>query len=233
MAQRCTDVASRQLYGEALTTAVANRKADVMEALLEDNFELDLEELTNTLNSVCAWGSEEALQIILKHDAKKALGVQQYSSGLNRAARKNNRHVVMYWLNQHPERLNLVIDPATLIDLSGNGFMDVLLLLIDKIRPTDSFEMTLNQCLRVASEHGHKDVVEYLIGQGADVNSIEQEPLYTSDDTHPDQDYVDRLFYDCNRLARKLMRHLNRKLSKYYWRKGPIQTGEMSTKDTR
>ena len=227
MAQRCTDAASHHLYGEALNTAVANRNLNILEALLERNFEFDLEELTKNLNSVCAWGNEEALQILLKHDAKQILGVQQYSSSLIQAARKNNRQIVMYWLNQHPERLNLVVDPAILIDVSGNGFMDVLLPLIENIRPADSFEMTLNQCLRVASENGHKEVVEYLIGEGADVNSIEQEPLYTSDDihpdqdyfdvnsieqeslctsddTHPDQDYFDRLFYDSNRLARKL-----------------------------
>ena len=204
VAQRCTDAASRHLYGEALNTAVANRNLNIMGALLERNLEFDLEELTKNLNSVCAWGSEEALQLLLKHDAKQILGVQQYSNSLTQAARKNNRQIVMYWLNQHPEHLNLVVDPAILIDVSGNGFMDVLLPLIENIRPADSFEMTLNQCLRVASENGHKEVVEYLIGEGADVNSIEQEPLYTSDDTHPDQDYFDRLFYDSNRLARKL-----------------------------
>ena len=204
MAHRCTDAASRRLYGEALTTAVVNRKVDVLEALLESNLEFNLEELTKNLNLVCAWGSEGALQILLKHDAKKVLGIQQYSSGLARAARKNNRQVVMYWLNQHPERLNLIVDPATLIDVSGNGFMDVLLPLIEKFRPADSFEMTLNQCLRVASENGHKEVVEYLIGEGADVNSIEQEPLYTSDDTDPEDDYFDHLFWTFVRPTRKL-----------------------------
>lgn len=76
MAQRCTGVASRRLYGEALSTAATNRKADVMEALLESNSEFDSEELTKTLDSVCAWGSEEPLQLLLRHDAKRVLGTQ-------------------------------------------------------------------------------------------------------------------------------------------------------------
>ena len=204
VAQRCTDAASRHLYGEALTTAVANRNLNILEALLERNFECDLEELRENLNSVCAWGSEEALQILLKHDAKQVLGFQQYSSDLTRAARKNNRQVVMYWLNQHPKRPSLVVDSATLIHVSGNGFTDVLLPLIEKIRPAASFEMTLNQCMRVASEHGHKEVVECLIEAGADVNSIEQEPRDTSDDTKTYDDHFDRLSYDFDRPKRKL-----------------------------
>ena len=151
-----------------------------MEALLESNSEFDLEELTKTLNSVCAWGSEEVLQLFLKHDVKKVLGIQQYSSGLSQAARKNNRQIVVYWLKEHPERHNLVVDPATVIDVSGNGFMDTLLPLIEQIRPTDSFEKTLSQCLQVASKSGHKEVVEYLIGESADVNTFVEEVRFNT-----------------------------------------------------
>ncbi len=173
--QRCTDGASRHLFGEALTIAAANRKVDIMEALLESNSKFSLEELAKTLNSVCAWGSEETLQLFLKHDDKKVLGIQQYSSGLSQAARKNNRQVVVYWLEEHPEHHNLVVDPATVIDVAGNGFMDILPPLIERIRPTDSFEKALSQCLQVASENGHKEVVEYLVAESADVNAVIEE----------------------------------------------------------
>ena len=95
VAQRCSDVVSRHLYGEALTTASANQKFDVVENLLESNVEFDLEELTNTLNSICAWGSERILQSLLRHDTKEVLGIKQYSSGLDQAARNRNRQVVL------------------------------------------------------------------------------------------------------------------------------------------
>jgi len=196
VAQRCTNVASRHLFGEALTTAATNRKVDVMEALLESNFELDLEELAKTLNLVCAWGSEETLQLFLKHDEMKVLGIQQYSSGLSQAARKNNRQVVVYWLEEHPEHHNLVVDPATVIDVAGNGFMDILPPLIERIRPTDSFEKALSQCLQVASKNGHKEAVEYLIGESADVNAIVEEVQYASEDNNP---FDEDLFYDRHR----------------------------------
>jgi len=200
VAQRCTGVASRRLYGEALSTAATNRKADVMEALLESNSEFDLEDLTKTLDSICAWGSEEALQLFLRHDTKRVLGIQQYSSGFNQAARKNNRQVVVYWLEEHPEHQDLVVDPATVIDVSGNGFMDMLPPLIERIRPTDTFEKTLSQCLQVTSENGHKEVVQYLIGEGADVNAIEEKARYTSGGDNR----FDDLFYKMRGSTQKL-----------------------------
>ena len=75
----------------------------------------------------------------------------------------------------------MVVDPRTLINVSGNGFMVILPLLIQQIRPTDSYEKTLSQSLQVASRNGHKDVVEYLIGEGADVNAIVEDVVYTEE----------------------------------------------------
>ena len=175
MAQRCPDFASRQLYREALTTASTNQRADIVENLLESNLEFDFGELTDTLNSICAWGSKRILQTFLQHDTKKVLGIEQYSSGLDQAAQNDNCQVVMYWLEEHPEHQNLVVDPATVIHVSGNGFMDILPPFIERIMPMDSFEKTLSQCLQVASNYGHEKVVEYLIGEGANVNAVVEE----------------------------------------------------------
>jgi ankyrin repeat protein len=201
VAQHCTDVASRRLYGEALITAAKNRKFDVMEALLESNSEFDSEELSQALNSVCAWGSEEVLKLFLKHDANKVLGVQQYSSGLGHAARNKNHQVVVYWLKKHPEHHNLVVDPTTITDVSEGGFMDILPLLIERIRLTGSFGKTLSQCLQVASRNGHKEVVEYLIGESADVNSVEEEVRCTSGGN---KHFKYHVFYERRGSRRKL-----------------------------
>ena len=172
VAQRCSEVVSRHLHGQALTIAAANRRVDIFKTLLESNLEYNSEELIAALNSVSGWADEEILQLLLKHDAEKVLGIQQYSGGLNHAARNNNSRVVLYWLEKHPEHDNLAVDPATVIDVSANGFLDVLIPLIDHIRRKGSFERTLSQCLPVASKNGHDGVVEYLIGKGADVNTV-------------------------------------------------------------
>ena len=170
--QRCSDIASRHLYGQALTIAAANCRADLCETLLEENLEYSLEELTCVLNSISVWASAEVVQSFLKHDARKVLGIQQYSSGLSHAARKNNTRAVVYWLEKHPEHDNFAVDPATVIDVSANGFLGVLIPLMNHIRRQDSFERTLSQCLQAASNNGHDEVVEYLIVKGADVNTV-------------------------------------------------------------
>ena len=172
VAQRCSEIASRHLYGQALTIAAANRRVDVFKALLESNLQYNLRELTNSLNSVNVWAGEEVLQLFLEHDAEKILGIQQYSSGLSHAAGNNNSRLVAYWLEKHSEHDNLAVDPSTVIDASANGFLGVLTPLINHIPREDSFERILSQCLQVASKNGHVEVVEYLIGKGADVNTV-------------------------------------------------------------
>jgi len=204
VAQRCTDAVSRHLYGQALTTAAANSRVDVMKAVFDRITEIKLEELTKTLEWACAWGDEKTLLLILNRDAKKVLGVQQYSSGLSQASRKHNRPLVVYWLEKHPERQNIVIDPVALIDVSGNGFMDILPMLIQHSRPTDSFEKTLHQCLLAASRNGHEEAVQYLITEGADVNTAVKELRYISGSDRCSDCGLSHDFYEENVNTRKI-----------------------------
>jgi len=95
-AQHCTADTFRHLHGDALRNATANRKINIIESVLENCSEFDFEILTTALDSVCAWGSEEALKLLLKHGATRTLGNQQYSSGLDKAIRNNHRQIVMY-----------------------------------------------------------------------------------------------------------------------------------------
>lgn len=180
VAQWCPVATARSIYGEALTTAAANRQFDVMKVLLESNSNFGIEDLTKTLESVCGWGSEESLKIFLKYDVDKLLGIPQYSSGLKEAALKSNGPVVLYWLDEHPEHRDLVVDPTTVIDAAGNGLVDIIPPLIKRFKSTYPFETILNQSLQVASTMGHEEVIEYLIKEGADVNVGVEEALRAS-----------------------------------------------------
>ena len=201
VAKRCSDIASRHLYGEALTTASANQKFDIVERLLKSDVEFDMEELTNALNPICAWGSKRTLETILQNDTKEVLGIKQYSSGLDQAARKRNRQVVLYWLEEHPDHQKLVVDPATVIHVARNGFMDILLPLIERIKPMNPFKKILSQCLQVASNNGHEQVVEYLIGEGAEVNAVVEEAGVPIGST---ENLSYRLFSHTHQCTRKL-----------------------------
>lgn len=170
--RRCTSVAARHLRGEALIITATNPNVKVLETLLESGSQLELEILTNTLDALCAWGSKEDVQLLLKHDAKNALGVSHYSSGLSQAVRKNNSQMVLYWLEEHPGKGALAVDPAAVIDVAGNGFMVILPSLISQLRKADSFDKTLHQCLQVASSNGHSESVDYLIREGANINAV-------------------------------------------------------------
>lgn len=204
MAIRCTDVVSRHLYGRALITAAANGRADVMKAVFERITDLNLNELTETLKSVCAWGDEETLLLVLNRDTKKLLGVPQYSSGLSQASQKDNRPLVVYWLEKHPERQNIVVDPASLMDVSEKGFMDILPMLIQHSRPTNSFKKNLIQCLQAASRNGHEETVQYLLRNGTNVNIAVKEKRYTGGDDRRLGREFSHEFYDKNATTRKL-----------------------------
>lgn len=156
-----------------------------MKAVLRHITDLNSKELTETLKAVCAWGDEEILLLILNRDVKKVLGVRQYSDVVSQASRKDNRPLVVYWLEKHPEHEKIIVDPATVVDVSRNGFIDILPILIQHVRPTRSFEKTLNQCLQAASRNGHGEAVQYLIGKGAGVNFAVEEVRYTGDGDEP------------------------------------------------
>ena len=163
-----------------MTTAAAHGQFDILKVLLERNFDFGFEDLTKSLKSICSWGNEDALKALLNYDAKKVLGIQQYSSGLNEAALNNNGRIVLYWLVEHPEHHNLVVDPTTVIDVSGNGFVELLSPLVKATKSADSRETILNQALQVASTMGHQEVVKYLVKEGADVNASVEEALRSS-----------------------------------------------------
>ena len=170
VAHRCTAVAARHMYENALTIAATNCKTNIIEALLESNIIYSSEKLANGLVAVCLGGSEELLERFLAHDTEKMLGVDDFSAGLKSATRNCNRQIVIYWLEKHHSHQDLSIDPETVIEVSEDGYIDVLPPLIEKIRHMASFTTTLSRCLHIASRNGHAEVIEYLIIQGAHVN---------------------------------------------------------------
>ncbi len=78
-------------------------------------------------------------------------------------------------MEEYPEYQYLIVDRKAVINAAGKNFISILPLLIKRIRLTDTFQETLNQCLQVASRSSYYEVVEYLIGEGADLNLAVEE----------------------------------------------------------
>ena len=84
-----------------------------------------------------------------------------------------------FLLGRGLEHHDLNINAETVIHVSGNGFLGVLRPLIELSKSQETFPSTLNQSLQIASHNGHKEVVDLLIREGADVDAVVEEVEYT------------------------------------------------------
>ncbi len=180
-AHRCTAPVIQYLYNDALHSAATHYNFDVVEALLDSGSDLDPEGLSRMVDAICKWGSTSTLQHLLENNKRKMLRPQQYSSGLNKAARNGNHEVVHFLLGQRFKHYDPDINAETVIHASGNGFVSVLRHLIKLSKTQESFRSTLSQSLQIASRNGHKEVVDFLIREGADVDAVVEEVVYTAE----------------------------------------------------
>ena len=181
-ARRCTPNArTSHFYWKLADQCRRASRFDFLEAILTSSLDFRLGEFGRALNEICVWGSERALRLLLQHETARSLGVEHYQNGFNQAARKNNPRFVLSFLEHHPDPKTCIVEHEAVIIAAGNGHMDVLPIFVERMKPTDMSQRTINQSLQAAGSAGHKCVVKYLTAIGADVDSIEEEICPASD----------------------------------------------------
>ena len=165
-AQHCPEATVRQLYGEALVLAASSGSSEVVQDLLQGNFEYNLGSLTETLDAICMKGNKQLLQLFLRFDQKKMFKNENYSRGLNEAVKENNCQIILYWLEEHTNHDELVVDPQAVLIACEKGFVNFLPQLLERVRPIDSWTEFIGQCLQMASKNGAQGCCRILDREG-------------------------------------------------------------------
>ena len=191
-----------ELRTAALIEAAKSDNGNVIKLLLDGGTLMEADGLFQAFNVACVSGCKSALLSLIENDTRNFLRLQDYDSGLKTAGMKGHHELVRFFVQRSFRSHCLPVLGETIVIASGNGFTDIVRLLVGEVKNSESYTNTLNRALNLASRRGHKEVADFLIREGAEVNAIVEEDL-------SDEDIITRRGYDnwlCSRGRKNLAR---------------------------
>ena len=184
MAKHGLPVELLSILSAALYEAAKRNSSDVMELLLNCGSQFERESLSNAFDVACESGHRRAVRCLMKNDTENLFGLQECNKGFETAAMHGHSELVSYFMEHCSGRSYFTISEEAITTAAGNGYADIVRLLVQELRSSESRHNVLNRALNIASCNGHTEVVELLIREGSDVNAVVEEVSIQRDEEY-------------------------------------------------
>ena len=173
-----------KLRTDALDEAARYKRGDVIKLLLDSGAPMEVDGLLPAFDTACTLGCKLTLLSLIENDTRNVLRLQDYDSGLKTAATKGHYELLRFFLERSSRRNSPTALGETIVIASGDGFTDIVRLLVEEVKISESYSNihVLNRALNLASRNAHREVADFLIREGAEVNAIVKEDLSDEDD---------------------------------------------------
>lgn len=180
--QYLSSIDTGPIYTEALYEAAKHNSSGVIRLLFNSGIYFEKEGLSHAFDVACDFGHCTAVLCLIENDVRNLFGTEECDKGLEKAAMKGHSELVLYFIQRCSEHRNLTISEAAVTTASGNGFTDILRLLVERVKSNTSRHNILDRALNIAARNGHTEVAEFLIREGGDVNAVVEEESAPGDE---------------------------------------------------
>ena len=155
--------------GSGLQLACRRNHIEVVKLLFLSRFKFDIDNLNNSMYAACISGNREIIDIIIQRGENEKLNTilpnkgRAWDSGLRGACCKGSVEIVKLMIDMGATRFE-----SGLYIASEYNNMQIIELILDKIKEHNNTLSYFNAILMGACQGGHPDLIEYAISKGAD-----------------------------------------------------------------
>ncbi|KAL9076264.1 MAG: hypothetical protein Q9157_003711, partial [Trypethelium eluteriae] len=161
-----------KLLREAICESARHGELATLDMLLESDFQMTPDLLTQMFEDGCKSGHQEVVSLSIDADKNGSLKTSTRQKGLESCVKNGFFELAAFLLQEDSVTHNLSLTEDIIVNASGNGYCEILRLLIEERRRRNLPDLLLDRSLNFACYYGHKDVVEALISFRASIDTI-------------------------------------------------------------